>query len=92
MGRAAVFARDGHACVACGATEGLTIDHVIPKSRGGSDDDGNKQTLCRGCNQAKGSLLPEEWTAPLRRSRPSALRWAEIDPLVRAALLARRQG
>lgn len=48
-----VFARDGGACVRCGDTERLEVDHIIPMVRGGTDDDWNLQTLCKSCNSAK---------------------------------------
>lgn len=51
----AVFARDGYHCLRCGETEGLTVDHVAPQSRGGSDDMENLQSLCRSCNAIKGT-------------------------------------
>lgn len=38
-----------------------TIDHVVPLSRGGSNDVANMRPCCRGCNAAKGNLLVEEW-------------------------------
>jgi len=52
--RAAVFARDGLACQACAATDDLTLDHIVPESKGGSHDPGNLRTLCRRCNSSKG--------------------------------------
>ena len=52
--RGTVFARDGMRCRECGAAENLTIDHVIPVVRGGGDEIGNLQTLCRTCNSKKG--------------------------------------
>lgn len=36
------------------APERLTIDHIVPLARGGSDDLSNKQLLCEKCNQNKG--------------------------------------
>jgi len=39
----------------------LTIDHIIPKSLGGEDDDGNLVPCCSKCNQEKNSYLPSEW-------------------------------
>lgn len=53
--RAAVYERDGHACVTCGSGDDLTLDHVVPWSRGGSDAADNLQTMCRPCNSSKGA-------------------------------------
>ena len=56
MFREHIKARDGHKCVYCGSTENLTVDHVRPKSKGGTDTADNLVTACRPCNQAKGSM------------------------------------
>lgn len=48
-----LVARDGGTCARCGATEKLTIDHIIPMIRGGSDDLSNLQILCKRCNSSK---------------------------------------
>jgi len=52
---AVVFLRDGKVCVNCGATEDLTIDHIIAITNGGTDDLRNLQVLCRACNSSKGA-------------------------------------
>jgi hypothetical protein len=52
-----VFARDNFNCVVCGDTENLTVDHIHPVSRGGSDDLENLQTLCKSCNSRKGNRI-----------------------------------
>lgn len=52
--RMAVFSRDNFQCVQCGSGVRLSIDHVHPRSLGGSDDINNLQTLCMPCNAAKG--------------------------------------
>jgi 5-methylcytosine-specific restriction endonuclease McrA len=52
--RRRIWQRDGWACVACGATEPLTVDHIRPLIRGGTNDDANLQTLCGPCNATKG--------------------------------------
>lgn len=52
-----VFARDGNKCLRCGATERLTIDHVVPLAVGGSDAVDNLQTLCKSCNAWKGTCI-----------------------------------
>ncbi len=51
--RRKIFERDGHQCVDCGNLENLTIDHVIPWSKGGDNKQENLQTLCSVCNQKK---------------------------------------
>jgi hypothetical protein len=56
--RIEVFTRDGFACVECGASERLQLDHRYPWSRGGSDDPSNLQTLCGSCNSSKGARVP----------------------------------
>lgn len=55
--RAAVYERDGHKCVRCGATEDLALDHVYPWSKGGEDTFDNLQTMCRPCNTRKGAKV-----------------------------------
>ena len=50
-----VFVRDEQKCVICGATERLTLDHVIPFSKGGPDTLDNLRTLCRYCNSRRGA-------------------------------------
>jgi 5-methylcytosine-specific restriction endonuclease McrA len=57
--RRAVFARDGWTCQYCGGVRGtLTIDHVIPRSRGGPSSWDNIVTCCAPCNRRKGDRLP----------------------------------
>ncbi len=55
--RAIVFERDGHLCQHCGTTERLSLDHIYPKSLGGSDEIDNLQTLCVSCNSRKGTSI-----------------------------------
>lgn len=49
-----IFERD-QVCLKCGTSKNLTIDHVVPISKGGTNDLDNLQTLCRKCNVEKGS-------------------------------------
>ena len=58
--RRAVFARDGWACQYCGARSNLTVDHVIPRSKGGSSEWDNIVASCAPCNRRKGDLLPAQ--------------------------------
>lgn len=59
-----VFKRDDYTCQHCGYRNGrkrnLHIDHVLPVSRGGSDDMDNLQVLCKACNLAKSNKLESE--------------------------------
>jgi len=50
-----VLERDGRACVYCGASEDLAMDHVIPISKEGADTANNLVTACRPCNSRKGN-------------------------------------
>lgn len=56
-----VFERDGYRCVYCGAGDRLTLDHIIPQSRGGSHEPENLATCCSSCNSSKGARTPDEW-------------------------------
>ena len=49
-----VYDRDGRRCRHCSTQERLSIDHVVPWSKGGSDAIDNLQTLCMPCNRRKG--------------------------------------
>ena len=61
--RRMVLARDAYTCQYCGGhfpREELTMDHVVPKSRGGKAEWTNVVTACRKCNQRKGNRTPKE--------------------------------
>lgn len=59
--RRAVFARDGWTCQYCGHGRGnLTVDHVIPRSKGGNSGWENIVTCCAPCNRRKGDRLPTQ--------------------------------
>jgi 5-methylcytosine-specific restriction endonuclease McrA len=74
ISRRALFARDGWRCVYCGTASGrLTLDHVLPRSRGGASVWENVVTACAPCNLSKGDRLPEEARMTLdRQPRPPA--------------------
>ena len=52
-----VWDRDGWECVTCGSHANLTVDHIMPLARGGSDDLSNLQTMCFSCNSRKGARI-----------------------------------
>ena len=56
--RLAIYIRDGLACAYCGATiedTKMTLDHIIPYSMGGSNDQTNLVTCCHKCNSSRGA-------------------------------------
>src|SRR5213083_2076961 len=68
ISRRALFARDGWRCMYCGTPGGkLTLDHVVPRSRGGDSVWENVVTSCAPCNMRKGNRLPEEVSIQLHR-------------------------
>jgi len=61
LSRRNILRRDNHQCQYCGkTTPPLTLDHVIPRSRGGMDTWDNLVTACIRCNNRKGNQTPEE--------------------------------
>jgi hypothetical protein len=58
--RTRIYKRDNHECVYCGAKKDLTLDHVLPKSRGGGNEWTNLVTSCFKCNLRKGNKTPDE--------------------------------
>lgn len=58
--RKSILMRDRYECQYCGSRTNLTIDHVIPISRGGEWKYDNLVTACSRCNTKKGSKLPHE--------------------------------
>lgn len=64
--RLRIFKRDGGECVYCNkdvSLEQWAVDHIHPRSRGGSDVDTNLALACIKCNSSKGDRTPEEWRA-----------------------------
>ena len=67
--RRAVLARDSWTCQYCGSRKsGLTVDHVIPRSRGGKSVWENIVAACATCNRRKGNRLPREIQMHPRKS------------------------
>lgn len=79
-------------CAYCGATNvPLQVEHIVPKSRGGSDRVSNLTLACRTCNERKGSLTAAEFGYPMIQERVqeplrdgaavNATRWALYESL-----------
>ncbi len=63
VSRKSIFMRDGFRCQYClkpFSANALTLDHVIPKSRGGKSDFSNLTSSCFSCNNKKGDKTPDE--------------------------------
>jgi 5-methylcytosine-specific restriction endonuclease McrA len=61
LSRKNILRRDGYRCQYCGtSTPPLTVDHVIPRSRGGADTWENLTCACVKCNNKKGNRTPDE--------------------------------
>jgi 5-methylcytosine-specific restriction endonuclease McrA len=67
--RRAVFARDNWTCQYCGARSQLTVDHIVPRSKGGNSTWENIVASCAPCNRRKGDALPRQVGMRLR-SKP----------------------
>jgi 5-methylcytosine-specific restriction endonuclease McrA len=84
--RRGVLRRDAHRCAYCGRAAS-TIDHIVPRSRGGSDTWSNLVACCLRCNGVKGDRTPDEmgWRLRQRPHVPSGPLWAlrgteAVDP------------
>jgi len=79
--RLAIYVRDGFDCVYCRGVfplgTDLTLDHITPRSRGGSNDASNLVTCCFSCNSARqdAELRPKD----LRRALRAAARPIDIE-------------
>lgn len=68
----AIFLRDDFRCIYCGTrAEGqeLSVEHVVPKARGGGESPGNLVTACRRCNSQRGDAPLTQWARPDMRRR-----------------------
>jgi 5-methylcytosine-specific restriction endonuclease McrA len=75
--RSNIFTRDKHQCQYCGSRperRDLTLDHVLPRSRGGVDSWENLVLACAHCNVKKSNRTPEEANMRLL-NKPRAPRW-----------------
>lgn len=80
LSRTGVLARDGGCCQYCGARltrATFTLDHVLPRCRGGGDSWENLVAACSPCNREKGGRTPTEAGMPLL-STPYRPRWVAV--------------
>ena len=74
--RRGVLRRDEHRCGYCGRSA-ATIDHVLPRSRGGADSWENLIACCLACNNAKSDRTPQEmgWALRMTPRPPRGTAW-----------------
>ncbi len=89
--RRGILARDRETCQYCGSQPGrpnLTIDHVLPRSQGGTTQWDNVVTACRECNRKKGGRTPEQARMLLltRPRQPQYVAFALLGELERHAV------
>lgn len=83
-----IFKRDKHTCMYCGKqppTSELTVDHVLPKSRGGKSEWTNCVLACVTCNAKKANKTPDEAKMKMRKI-PTKPKWSslnQVSPKVR---------
>ena len=77
--RRGLMARDKRRCGYCG-NHATTVDHVVPRSRGGKDTWLNTVAACANCNHRKGNRTPAEAHMPLR-VKPHVPAWSAIMPV-----------
>lgn len=80
LSRHNVMRRDNYSCQYCGAAKNLTLDHLLPRSRGGETAWQNLVTACSRCNSRKGDRTPEEAGLKLKNQpkRPSLLNFLQL--------------
>lgn len=89
MTRRNLLQRDDHTCQYCNYSgDGLTLDHVIPRSRGGGDTWENMVTACVRCNVKKGNRTPREADMPLlsQPRKPHSSLYFEVTRQIRSGV------
>ncbi len=82
LNRRTVFVRDDHSCQYCGR-KAESLDHVVPRSRGGAHTWTNVVACCRSCNTSKGDRMLSDTGMRLRRrpAAPGGGLWLRADGL-----------
>lgn len=96
--RLAIYLRDGFACLYCGSdlrgsvASDVTLDHLLPRSAGGTNDPTNLITACRTCNCTRGNKPWVDTCSGGARDRIEQLRRAPLNMDLARALMADRAG
>jgi 5-methylcytosine-specific restriction endonuclease McrA len=85
--RTVVLEESGWLCSYCGS-EADSVDHVLPRSRGGTSKRTNLVAACRKCNSQKGAKTPEQWREALLKKRSIARQEADHLDVVLGRLTA----
>ncbi|MEB3358180.1 MAG: HNH endonuclease [Synechococcales bacterium] len=89
-----ILHRDAHSCQYCGYTgDDLTLDHMVPRSRGGGDSWENIVTACVRCNVKKGNRTPKEANMQLRHPprKPHSSLYFEVTKHIKSGVHAEWQ-
>ena len=81
MSRQNIFKRDDSKCQYCGTSKDLTLDHVVPRSKGGKSTWTNLVTACKRCNSIKGDFTLEKAGMKLKQKpmKPSYLSFLRMN-------------
>lgn len=96
--RLALYIRDGFACAYCGrdlrnaAPADVTLDHLLPRSSGGTNEPTNLVTACRSCNCSRQDKPWIDYATGGARDRIEQLRNAPLNVALAKAILANRAG
>lgn len=82
LNRQNILKRDNFECQYCGSVKNLTIDHLMPRSKGGKSTWKNLVTACARCNSLKGDQTPEQAGMKLRMEprKPSFTAFLSLHP------------
>jgi len=90
LGGKTLFIRDNYTCAYCKRQKrgkDLSIDHIVPKSRGGENDWTNCVTACQRCNQKKADKTPQEAGLPPVKPKPKKPSWSPVGHISPASRL-----
>lgn len=96
--RLAIYLRDGFLCAYCGsalqdaAPADVTLDHLLPRSAGGSNDATNLVTACRSCNSSRQDKPWLDYATGGARDRIEQLRHRPLNIELARALIEDRAG